>query len=491
MSGLFDLSNFNKYKEDNCLEVKKAESGLPISLWESYSSFANSNGGVIILGVGERQDGSWYTTGLRNVDKLKRNFWNIIHDTKKVSINLLSDKNVESYEVDGDLVLVINVPRAKREQKPVYINNDLFGGCYRRDWEGDYHCSKAEIKGMLRDAADETEDMKIVEQFDVSVIDTESLKGFRNHHKSYRPEHVFNNLPWEEYLERIGAAGYGEDGKLHPTTAGLLMFGEEYHIVREFPEYFLDYREMLDPTIRWTDRLQSSSGDWSGNVFDFFFRVNSKIAKDIKKPFKLEGITRIDDTPVHKAVREALVNCLVNTDYFLPCGVVIKKEEDKLVMENPGSIRTGKKQMLRGGISDPRNKILMKMFNMIGIGERAGSGIPDIYNVWENEGWAVPVVEESYNPDRTRLSLEFAKKQAIKTNDKKQTIKTNDKKQTSKTEIHREKIRKYLAFNKLASAKELAIIIELSAERTRVILSKMEDIIPIGENRNRMYKLKK
>ena len=491
MSGLFDLSNFNKYKEDNCLEVKKAESGLPISLWESYSSFANSNGGVIILGVGERRDGSWYTTGLRNVDKLKRNFWNIIHDTKKVSINLLSDKNVESYEVNGDIVLAISVPRAKREQKPVYINNDLFGGCYRRDWEGDYHCSKAEIKGMLRDAADETEDMKIVEQFDISVIDTESLKGFRNHHKNYRPEHVFNNLPWEEYLERIGAAGYGEDGKLHPTTAGLLMFGEEYHIVREFPEYFLDYREMLDPTIRWTDRLQSSSGDWSGNVFDFFFRVNSKIAKDIKKPFKLEGITRIDDTPVHKAVREALVNCLVNTDYFLPCGVVIKKEEDKLVMENPGSIRTGKKQMLRGGISDPRNKILMKMFNMIGIGERAGSGIPDIYNVWENEGWAVPVVEESYNPDRTRLSLEFTKKQTIKTNDKKQTIKTNDKKQTSKTEIHREKIRKYLAFNKLASAKELAIIIELSAERTRVILSKMEDIIPVGENRNRMYKLKK
>ena len=173
---------------------------------------------------------------------------------------------------------------------------------------------------------------------------------------------------------------------------------------------------MLDQTIRWTDRLQSSSGDWSGNVFDFFFRVNSKIAKDIKKPFKLEGITRVDDTPVHKAVREALVNCLVNTDYFLPCGVVIKKEDDKLVIENPGSIRTGKKQMLRGGISDPRNKTLMKMFNMIGIGERAGSGIPDIYQVWENEGWPMPVVEESYNPDRTRLSLEF-KKQANKTSE--------------------------------------------------------------------------
>ena len=482
MSDLFDLSNFDKYKEDNCREVKKAEGGLPIALWESYSSFANSNGGVIILGVGERQDGTWYTTGLKNADKLKRNFWNTIHDTKKVSINLLSDKNVESYEVNGDTILVIYVPRAKREQKPVYINNDLFGGCYRRDWEGDYHCSKAEIKGMLRDAADETEDMKIVEQFDISAIDTESLKGFRNHHKSYRPEHVFNNLPDEEYLERIGAAGYGEDGKLHPTTAGLLMFGEEYHIVREFPEYFLDYREMLDPTIRWTDRLQSSSGDWSGNVFDFFFRVN-------KKPFKLEGITRIDDTPVHKAVREALVNCLVNTDYFLPCGVVIKKEDDKLVIENPGSIRTGKKQMLRGGISDPRNKTLMKMFNMIGIGERAGSGIPDIYQVWENEGWPMPVVEESYNPDRTRLSLEFSKKQAIKTSDKKQAIKTSDKNNLRKTQEKEELIREYLRQNGLSKTSEIAEYIELSPARTRALLSDMTDVVVEGANKNRKYRL--
>lgn len=492
MSDLFDLSYFDKYKEDNCREVKKAEGGLPIALWESYSSFANSNGGVIILGVGERQDGTWYTTGLKNADKLKRNFWNTIHDTKKVSINLLSDKNVESYEVNGDTILVIYVPRAKREQKPVYINNDLFGGCYRRDWEGDYHCSKAEIKGMLRDAADETEDMKIVEQFDISAIDTESLRGFRNHHKSYRPEHVFNNLPDDEYLERIGAAGFGEDGKLHPTTAGLLMFGEEYHIVREFPEYFLDYREMLDPTIRWTDRLQSSSGDWSGNVFDFFFRVNSKIAKDIKKPFKLEGITRVDDTPVHKAVREALVNCLVNTDYFLPCGVVIKKEDDKLVIENPGSIRTGKKQMLRGGISDPRNKTLMKMFNMIGIGERAGSGIPDIYQVWENEGWPMPVVEESYNPDRTRLSLEF-KKQAKKTSEenkrRKQAKKTSEDNRRRKTEENYKMIREYLSHNGLSKTNDIADAIGLSAARTRVLLKEMPDVEYEGTNTNRKYRL--
>lgn len=517
---MFDLSEFDYYKEDNCREVKKADGGLPLALWESYSSFANSNGGVIILGVGERQDGTWYTTGLKNADKLKKNFWNTIHDTRKVSINLLSDKNVESYEVNGDIILVIHVPRAKRDQKPVYINNDLFGGSYRRDWEGDYHCSKAEIKAMLRDAAEETEDMKIVEQFDVSVLVTETLKSYRNHHKSYRPEHVFNNLPDEEYLLKIGAAAYDEDGRLRPTTAGLLMFGEEYHIVREFPEYFLDYREMLDPSIRWTDRLQSSSGDWSGNVFDFFFRVNSKITKDIKKPFMLDGIIRVDDTSVHRAVREALVNCLVNTDYFLPCGVVVKKDEHKIVFENPGSIRTGKKQMLHGGISDPRNKTLMKMFNMIGIGERAGSGIPDIYQVWENEGWKLPVVEERYNPDRTILLLEFVENEAKKASEeskrrkqskaandenkrinkaektseenkrRKQAKETSEENKRRKTEDNYKAIREYLRKNGLSKTNEIAEAIGLSSSRTRVILKEMPDVEYEGTNTNRKYRLK-
>jgi predicted HTH transcriptional regulator len=194
LKDLFDLSKFDSYKEDNRCEVKKAAGGLPTALWDTYSSFANSNGGVIILGVGERQDGSWYTTGLKNVGKLKKNFWNTIHDRKKVSINLLSEKNVESYEVGEDVILVIYVPRAKREEKPVFINNDLFGGTYRRDWEGDYHCTKSEIRAMIRDATEETSDMKIVEQFDLSVINLESLHGYRNYHKSYRPEHVFHRL---------------------------------------------------------------------------------------------------------------------------------------------------------------------------------------------------------------------------------------------------------------------------------------------------------
>lgn len=73
--------------------------------------------------------------------------------------------------------------------------------------------------------------------------------------------HPFERLNDDEYLRSIGAAVSREDKQLHPTAAGMLMFGDEYNIVRHFPDYFLDYREMLDPTIRWTDRLHSSSGE--------------------------------------------------------------------------------------------------------------------------------------------------------------------------------------------------------------------------------------
>lgn len=156
------------------------------------------------------------------------------------------------------------------------------------------------------------------------------------------------------------------------------------------------------------------------------------MVKDVKIPFRLEEAVRIDDTPVHKAVREALANCLVNTDFYVSRGVVIKKDQDSIIMENPGSIRTGRKQMLKGGISDPRNKALMKMFNMIGIGERAGSGVPDIYAIWKTQGWFTPQVEEEYGPDRTILKLSFVreaenKKSTIKTGDKKPAIKNRQK----------------------------------------------------------------
>ena len=87
----FDISQFDSYREDNRREVKKAKGGLPVSLWETYSAFANCYGGVIILGVKENKDGSWYKTGLDNAAKLRKDFLDTINNKNKVSVNLLTD----------------------------------------------------------------------------------------------------------------------------------------------------------------------------------------------------------------------------------------------------------------------------------------------------------------------------------------------------------------------------------------------------------------
>jgi len=111
---------------------------------------------------------------------------------------------------------------------------------------------------------------------------------------------------------------------------------------------------------------------------------------------------------MHDAVREALVNCLVNTDFYQPWGVIIEKYPDMITLANPGTIIAGKDQMLKGGISQPRNKGLFKMFNLLGYGEHAGSGVPDIFQAWKDAGLAAPMVEELFgngNPDRTILTL--------------------------------------------------------------------------------------
>ncbi len=490
---VFDIRKFDEYKEDNRREVKKASGGLPVSLWDSYSALANTSGGVILLGVMERDDGSWHPTGLKleDVQKLQKSFWDTINDRKKVSVNILTEKDLKVYEVGEEVIFAIYVPRARREDKPVYLNDDMFGHSFRRNSSGDYHCTKAQVKAMLRDQPETTYDMEVLDNIPMEYLNMETVQGYRNRHKSMKVGHPFERLSDEEFLRSIGAAAISDqDGKYHPTGAGLLMFGDEYNIVRQYPEYFLDYREVLDPTIRWTDRLQSSSGDWSGNLCDFYFRVYNKIIKEVKVPFKTVGGDRIDDTPVHKALREALANCLVNADFYGTCGIVIKLEDHKITLENPGYIRVGKKQMFIGGRSDPRNKGLMKMFNLIDIGERAGSGVPNILNVWEDEGFETPEIDEEFDPDRTKVILSFEKKQAIKTSDKKRAIKTSDKKQAIKTKAHEKDIVEYLKRVGEANVASIAEEIGLSHVRTRAVLAKMSEVEAVGGNRNRTYRIR-
>lgn len=290
----------------------------------------------------------------------------------------------------------------------------------------------------------------------------------------------------EDFLHRIGAMAHDTDGKLRPTAAGLLMFGHEYEIVREFPHYFLDYQEhdrSATEDERWTDRFVSSSGDWSGNICDFYFRVYNRIAQDIKVPFKLEGTDRIDDTPLHKALREALANALIHADYYDRRSLVIQKWPDKIRIANPGAFRINVQEALVGGVSDPRNESLIKMFNLINVGERAGSGLPSIRTVWQEQGWQEPEIVESFNPDRTTLLLPLAANNvAAKSGGESNSI----------SEKRKNDILQYLTDTPEASSVQIADAVGLQISRTKMYLSELAAsgaIVAEGSSRARKYRL--
>ena len=486
---MIDFTKIEQYREDNRIEAKKALGGLPRSIWETYSAFANTHGGIILLGVEELPDKSLRTVNLPDPDRLIKEFWDIVNNPNKTSVNILSSKDVFVQEVDGDHIVVINVPRAERSYKPVYVDGNPL--CtYRRNGEGDYRCTKEEYQAMVRDASVKTQDMLVLNEMDMGVFNTESIRSYRQRMRLSRPGHVWEALEDEDFLLKLGAIGIGTDGKKHPTSAGLLMFGNEYDIVREFNAYFLDYQEQYDADTRWTDRIISSSGDWSGNVYDFYFRVYNKLIQDIKVPFKMDAGARVDDTSVHQALREALANCLVNADYYGRQGLVIIKKRHAITMANPGSFRIEIDAAKSGGVSDPRNGTMLKMFNLIDIGERAGSGIPNIYSVWNKQKWEVPVIEEMFDPERTMLSLSL---QNRKSSDKKAAIKSSDKFRKTKIAAQKAAIIEYLTNHESAKCADIATLIGVKDARAREVLSKLiadNIVVAEGGNRNRTYKLK-
>jgi predicted HTH transcriptional regulator len=365
------------------------------------------------LGAEENAEKSLKVSGLMDPDGYIKMFWDAVNNPQKASINILGDKNVYKMDINGKSVVIIEVPRASRQDRPVHINGNINTGTYRRNGEGDYRCTKSEIKNMIRDSGDVTQDRLVLDNIPLGALDQGTINGYRTVFSNLKPNHVWEKIPTEEFLLKINAVDWSdEDGKLHPTAAGLLLFGKDSEIVKEFPNYFLDYREGFgeDFEERWRDRVTSGTGDWSGNLFDFYYRVKDRLTSDLKVPFVLLNGQRIDDTRMHKALREALANSLIHSDYYERRGVVVDKKRNEIVISNPGALRIPKDEALSGGISDPRNGALFQMFSMIGIGERAGSGLMNIESTWKDEKLLRPTLTENLNPDRTILTLPLGKK---------------------------------------------------------------------------------
>lgn len=389
---------------------RDGKGAIPRDLWETYSAFANTHGGVILLGIREKPKGRFRIEGVQEPQKVIGDLFNTLNNTSKVSINLLQDSHVEVLDVHGKSVIQITIPQATRKQKPVYIGHTPFNGnTYRRLHEGDRICDDETVKRMLAEQVEDERDSKILPGFGWDDIDKQSLNVYRQMLKDAKPGHPFLEHDDFGLLKKLrGWRKDRESGEEGLTMAGLLMFGTWDAIQEAAPHYFVDYQERPEAKteLRWVDRLVPD-GTWSGNLFDFYRIVYRKLTNPdtLKVPFRLRAGQRRDDTPVHEAIREALVNTLVHADFSGRISILVVKRPDMFGFRNPGDMRIPIDRAVQGGESDCRNRILHQMFLMIGLGERAGSGIPKIYSGWNWRHWRRPALYEIDDPPQTLLEL--------------------------------------------------------------------------------------
>ncbi|ELS00713.1 putative transcriptional regulator with HTH domain, partial [Xenococcus sp. PCC 7305] len=393
--------------ESQDFECKRAEDNLPKDAWKTISAFANTEGGYIVLGVAEKK-GKFQITGIHNPKKQLKDFWDNHNNTGKLSIPICNESDIAVEKVEDKSLIIIKVSKATRTQRPVYINNNPMTGTYKRNYEGDYPCTEDEIRQMFRDASSQPQDSQILENFDLNDIDSETMKAYRQRFSSREPDHPWLALDDKELLSQLG--GWKRDrstGKEGLTVAGLLMFGYERGILDAFSHYHLDYQERLsnDPEERWTYRV-TLDGKWESNLFNFYYRVYGRLVTDLDVPFKLDrDAVRKEETHVHQALREALVNSIIHADHLSTRPLKIVKFQDLFIFSNPGRLRIPLERLYDGGESDPRNPNLQKMFQMLGLSEKAGSGFPKILRAWREQQWFRPLVSEKLDLDSIMVVL--------------------------------------------------------------------------------------
>ncbi len=289
-----ELSELEQLRESSRLEVKAAQGGLPGDVWPSVSAFANTNGGLIVLGVKENMETrELRVLGVPNAQKMLEDFTNAANSADKLSYPIFAEEHLHLEELDGKEVITIEVPRVDRHHRSVYVGRDPFSGTYRRKFTGDYLCKREEVAAMLRDAAVESLDLEISEHSGIEDLNHETIKAYRSLYNESHKDGAVRDMDDGDFLCQIGAAKRERDGSISLTRAGLLMFGEEWRIVYDFPNFFLDYRQQMGGNRRWEDRFTSQEPEWSGNVFDFYERAYTKLKRALKVPFQLDGIRRV------------------------------------------------------------------------------------------------------------------------------------------------------------------------------------------------------
>ena len=402
-----DYDYLLKLTENNKIEFKTGKDKIPLSLYETFSSFSNTLGGTIYLGI-EEENGIPKIVGINNAIQKKNQLANALLNKSKVSKNSFkeSDINIISTE-NGDVIELIVNP-VEKELKPVFLNGDP-SLAYKRIDQDDLLLDEAEIKSLINDASFEKFDQKInAFKLNYNDLDANSVESFIEDVKAAGKITNANKLSKEEILAKVGALIRNpNNGELQLTNGAILFLGKSVDINSLLPNLWLDYQEIKDGNSRYNYRCHNKELESESNIYTFFKKVKNRLFDILPAPFTLVNGQEVGKLKMEETIREALANSISNLDLFSREGLIIKKYPNALSIVNAGTILIGLKQALVGGKSLPRNPNIMNYFLAMGISDHGGFGIPNIFENMELLNFSKPSLEEDIPDNETKLLLDL------------------------------------------------------------------------------------
>lgn len=429
-------------------EVKEAGDEIPKNSWETVSAFSNTAGGWLVFGV-KKGGKSYEVLGIKNPEKIEHDFLVTLRSGNK--FNKIIDVKSAKYTLGGKTVLAFYIPQKSPRDKPIYFNSPQ--NTFIRAGSGDQRATSEEIDSFYRLASFEEKDKETIKG-SLNVLDKNTLQKYRNYFNIVNPGHRYTALSDEEFLDKIGVL---KNGKV--TYGGLLAFGSEEALSNELVNYRIEYLEIPgtsyeDAPTRYSFRISSEK-----NLFETFFDIYERLSQKVEVPFSIQQGIRNDDPAHLQAIREALVNLLIHTDYFSNGNARIRVFVDRFEFFNPGALPKKIELILKEDFSQPRNPILAKIFRFVKFSENIGSGFHKMFQGWKKQYNTAPIVEGDF--DWYRITFPFNR-----------SIGT-----TNKTIIKTDKEREVLGLiqnNTHLTVEELANSLGLTKEGVKYHLNKLK-----------------
>jgi ATP-dependent DNA helicase RecG len=285
-------------------EAKEAKFEVPKSAWETVSAFANTAGGWLIFDVAKNGK-EYIAVGVDNPEKVEQDFLTVLRGDK---FNRRIKVDAKKYTIDGKTILAFFIPSLHAKDKPLYFN--ALANTFIRTGSGDQRATKDEVDALYRNSSFDKKDEQLT-RYKFEDLDKETVASYRTQLKSIDPDHRYNKITAKKMFELMGVIVKGK-----VTIGGMLVFGAEVKLNSVISDFRVEYIEVNGPSFADAPNRYEYRMPEQKNLYEYYFSVMNKLLKHVDIPFKLKGMSRDENQPQVIAIREALVNMLMHTDYY-------------------------------------------------------------------------------------------------------------------------------------------------------------------------------